>query len=270
MSYRRIRNIVLKEWQVIFTDVNNALIVTLLPLLIVGQGGLYIWLAYRFGGEDLAASSMIHNALRNLAQTMPSVAELGSDDQLKVLLLSQFSFFLLLVPTMVAMSFATFSIVEEKLSGSLEPLLATPVRTVELLLGKALSGAILALAATWTCAGVFVGAMVAIGWGSLLHLVVNPAWFISLFLITPAIVVLSFVLGVIGSSRAKDSRSAQTGAVLVVLPVLALIAVQVTGVVWFGTLGAVGLALGIGALDVILLWIAARLFQRESIVVNWH
>jgi len=119
-------------------------------------------------------------------QAIPSVAELGSQDQLRVLLLSQFSFFLLLVPTMVAISFATFSIVEEKLSGSLEPLLATPVRTGELLLGKALSGSALALIATWLCAGVFVGATVAMGWGGLLHLVLGPAWFISLFLITPA------------------------------------------------------------------------------------
>ena len=269
MSYRRIRNVVLKEWQVIFTDVNSALIVTLLPLLIVGQGIMYIWLSCRFGGEDLIGSSLIQNALHNLAQTTPPVADLGSEDQLKVLLLSQFSFFLLLIPTMIAMSFATFSIVEEKLSGSLEPLLATPVRTGELLLGKALSGAIPALLATWVCAGVFVAATVAIGWGGLVHLVVNPAWFISLFLITPAIVVLSFLLGVIGSSRAKDSRSAQNGAVLVVLPVFALIAVQVTGVVWFGPLGATGLALGIGALDMILLRVAIRLFQRESIVVRW-
>jgi len=28
MSYRRLRNIVLKEWQVVFTDANSALIVT--------------------------------------------------------------------------------------------------------------------------------------------------------------------------------------------------------------------------------------------------
>jgi ABC-type multidrug transport system permease subunit len=270
MSYRRLRNIVLKEWQVIFTDVNSTLIVTLLPLLIVGQGVLYIWLAYRFGGEDLMGTGLIQNALDNLVQTVPSVAELGTMDQLRVLLLSQFSFFLLLVPAMVAISFATFSVVEEKLSGSLEPLLATPVRTGELLLGKALSGAIPALIATWVCAGVFLGATAALGWGSLLHFVLSPAWFLSLFLITPAIVVLSFVVGVIGSSRAKDAKSAQNGAVLVVLPVFAFIAVQVTGVVWFGTLGMVGLALGISAIDVILLRVAVRLFRRESIVVNWR
>lgn len=270
MSYRRLRNIVHKEWQVIFGDANSALIVTLLPLLIVGQGILYIWLAYRFGGEDLIGSGLIQNALRNLTQAIPSVAELGSQDQLRVLLLSQFSFFLLMVPTMVAISFATFSIVEEKLSGSLESLLATPVRTGELLLGKALSGSALALIATWICAGVFVAATVAMGWGGLLHLVLGPAWFISLFLITPAIVVLSFLLGVIGSSRARDAKSAQNGAVLVVLPVFALIAVQLTGVVWFGPLGAVGLALGIAAVDVLLLRVAIRLFGRESIVVNWH
>ena len=57
---------------------------------------------------------------------------------------------------------------------------------------------------------------------------------------------------------------------MVVLPVFALIAVQVTGVVWFGPLGAVGVALGIAAIDVLLLRVAIRLFRRESIVVSWH
>ncbi|MDO8690324.1 MAG: ABC transporter ATP-binding protein [Dehalococcoidia bacterium] len=58
------------------------------------------------------------------------------------------------LPTMIAINFATFSIVDEKLSGSLEPLLATPVRTWELLLGKALAGVIPALIITWVCAGI--------------------------------------------------------------------------------------------------------------------
>ncbi len=270
MIYRRIRNVILKEWLVMFSDPNSALLVTLLPLLIVGQGILYIWLAYRFGGQDLIGNSLIQSALQKLAHSTPSVLQLAPEEQLKALLLNQFSFFLLLIPTMIAMSFATFSIVEEKLSGSLEPLLATPVRTGELLLGKALSGAIPALVVTWICAGIFILATLGFGWGSLLHSVVTPVWFISLFLITPAIVVLSFLLGVIGSSRARDSRSAQNVAVLIVLPVFALIAVQVTGVVWFGSLGAVGLALGIGALDLILLRTAVRLFGRESVVVSWR
>ena len=68
----------------------------------------------------------------------PGNYELVMGTPFRVLLLSQFKFFLLLIPTMIAVSFATFSIIEEKQSRSLEPLLATPVKTREVLLGKAL------------------------------------------------------------------------------------------------------------------------------------
>ena len=51
MSRRHIRNILLKEWALLFTDPNSAVLVTLVPFLIVGQVILYIWLAFRFGAE---------------------------------------------------------------------------------------------------------------------------------------------------------------------------------------------------------------------------
>ena len=74
---------------------------------------------------------------------------------------------------MVAISLATFSIVDEKLSGSLEALLATPVKTWELLLGKALAGAMPALLVTWICAALFILGVVGLGWGQLVQLVLN-------------------------------------------------------------------------------------------------
>ncbi len=100
-------------------------------------------------------------------------------------------------------------------------------------------------------------------------MVLNPSWFLSLFLLTPAVAILSFLLGVIGSSRAKDPRGAQNIVLVIIFPVLALIAVQVTGLVWFTPLLTLALALGIAVSDVIVLRVAVRLFQRESIVVNW-
>jgi ABC-2 type transport system permease protein len=171
---------------------------------------------------------------------------------------------------MISISIATFSIIDEKLSGSLEALLATPVKTWELLLGKALAGAIPSLIVTWICAGIFLLVVQAMGWGNLVDMVTTPVWFISLFLFTPAVTILSFLLGVIGSSRAKDAKSAQNLVILVIIPVLALISIQITGIIWFTTLSAVVLAFGIALLDLVVLWIAVQLFQRESIIVRWR
>ncbi len=168
------------------------------------------------------------------------------------------------------MGFATFNIVEEKQAGSLEPLLATPVRVWELLLGKTLAGAIPALVITWACAGLFLVGMVALGWGHLFSLVLTPTWFMSLFLLTPVVAVMSFMLGIVGSSRFNDAKSAQNVAVVIVLPVLALIGVQVTGLVWFGTALTLVLALVTLLGTLATLRLGVRLFQREAIVVRWR
>jgi len=270
MGRRRIRNILLKEWELLFTDLNSASVVTLLPFLVVGQGILYIWLAFRFGGEGMLTSQVFQTALQKLAEAIPGVTQLAGEEQLLVLLLNQFNFFLLLIPTMIAISVATFSIVDEKLSGSLEALLATPVRTSELLLGKALAGAIPALVMTWLSAGVFLLVVSAVGWGDLSGFVVTAGWFLTLFLLTPAVAILSFMLGVIGSSRAKDARGAQNTALIILFPVLALIGIQITGIVWFTPLLILVLALAVGIADFISLRVAVRLFRRESIVVQWR
>ena len=270
MSRKRIVNVLFKEWRVLFSDVGSTLIVTLLPFMIIGQLLLYVWLAVTFAGDKALNTSVFQSAIAKLQAAVPAVAGLSPTEQFLVLLLNQFTFFMLLIPVMIAMNTVTFSVVDEKLSGSLEALLATPVRTWELLLGKALAGAIPALVITWAVAGVFLLAVTLMGWGSLVSMVLTPVWFLSLFLLTPAVTVLSFLLGVIGSARAKDSRSAQNIVMIVILPLFGLIAIQVTGMVWFTTPGALALALGLIAADFVVLRIAVRLFQRESIVLKWR
>jgi len=270
MARRRIGNILKKEWRVMSGDLNSLLFVTLLPLIIIGQAILFIWLIEHFGGEALLGNTIFQNAIERLKEAVPAVAGLATKEQLQVLLLSQINFYVLLIPMMIAVGFATFSIVDEKLSRSLEALLATPVTTWELLLGKALAGAVPALLVTWVCAGLFILGVVGLGWGELVDLVLTPSWFISLFLLVPAVALLSFLLGVIGSSRAKDAKSAQNIVVVLVLPVLALIGVQVTGLVWFGLVPTLSLVLGIGVGIFLILRVAVKLFQRESIVIRWH
>lgn len=270
MSYKRIKNILKKEWRIIFSELNSILLVTLLPILIVGQGVLYIWLGSKFGGQAMSEAPLFQNALEKLINMTPGVSALPIEEQINVLLLSQFNLFLLLIPTMISISFSTFSIVEEKLSHTLEALLATPVRTGELLLGKALSGSIPAILISWLCAGLFLIIVNAIGWGHLIYLVTNASWFLNLFLLIPAIAILSFLLGVFGSSRAKDAKSAQNIVVVIVLPVLGLIGLQITGLIWLTPLASLLLVLSIYVIDVIVLRLATTLFRRESIVVSWR
>lgn len=270
MTRQRILNILDKEWRVLASDASSFLLIGLVPFMILAEAMVAVWVAASVGGKAIIANPFFQGALDKLIASIPSAAALPAIDQVRLLLLTQVNFFILLIPTMIAIYSAAYCIVEEKLSRSLEPLLATPVRTWELMLGKALSGAIPALLMTWVCAGVSLLAIAIPGWAHLIPYVIGTTWFLNLFLLTPAIAVLSFLLGVIGSSRAKDFRNAQNMVLFIIFPVFGLIAVQVTGVVWFTPLLMFILGLAICLIDVLVLRVAVRLFQRESIVVKWR
>ena len=110
----------------------------------------------------------------------------------------------------------------------------------------------------------------AVGWAEVIGFVVTARWFLTLFLLTPAVAILSFMLGIAGSSRAKDARGAQNIALVIILPVLGLIGIQITGIVWFTPWLILVLALAIAIAAFVSLRAAVRLFRRESIVVQWR
>lgn len=254
---RRVLNVLRREWFAMVTTPSSLLFGLAIPLLLIGQAILFAWLLPRFLAPEA------------IGLEPPGAEGLAATDRFRVLILSQFRFFVLLIPAMIANVFATLSIVEEKITRTLEPLLATPVRTWELLVGKTLAGAIPALGIAWVSAGLFVAISHGLGWSPLMEYVLTSSWYLSLFLLMPAVSLMSFVLGVIGSSRARDAKSAQNLAILVVLPILGLIVVQVTGLLWFTPRLTVYVSLGLTLVDVLLLLLAARLFHRESILTRW-
>jgi ABC-2 type transport system permease protein len=239
------------EWAGIAATPSSLLFLAVIPALLVGQAVFLSWIVPRFVSPAILGPGA------------------GDADAFRLLILKQFPLFVLLIPAMIANVFATLSIVEEKVTRTLEPLLATPVRTWELLVGKIVAGAVPALLVAWTSAALFTVTGFGLGWGPLLRLLFTPAFFLSMFLLMPAVSLMSFVIGVIGSSRASDAKAAQNLAVVVIFPIFALIAVQVTGLVEFTPLRTLLLALALFAVDALLLRAAVRLFARESIVTRW-
>ncbi len=248
---RRIWNVVRMEWSGIAATPSSLLFLVVIPALLVGQALFLSWIVPRFVSPAILG---------------PGMEDAGA---LRLLILKQFPFFVLLIPAMIANVFATLGIVEEKTSRTLEPLLATPVRTWELLAGKILSGAIPALLVAWASAALFTAVGFAIGWGSLLRTLFTPTFYLSIFLLMPAVSLMSFIIGVIGSSRASDAKSAQNLAVVIIFPLFALIAVQVTGLVEFTPLRTLLLSLALFVVDALMLRAAVRLFARESILTRW-
>jgi len=268
-SWRNVSNVVGNEWRNALASPNTVLFATLLPVVILAQVFLVIWLVIQFAGSDALMNTILGKGLERFEAVMPAISALDLADKFKMFFYMQLPVYLLLIPAMIANGMATFSIVEEKLTGTLEPLLATPVRTWELLLGKALSGAVPAVIITWACAGLCLAGIAIIGPATLVRYTLTPAWLVTLLLNVPAITLSSFLVGVIGSSRARDAKGAQNLAVLIVLPILALVIVQLLGFVALTPLMLAGFGVFILLVDYLTLVAAVKLFRRESIVVKW-
>jgi len=101
---QRLANVLQKEWRVLASTPSNILFVTLIPLLITGQALLIIWFLSRFVGGQALEATMIQNALENAAPPLADVANLPTAQRFVVFLLSQFNFFLLLIPVMIAIA----------------------------------------------------------------------------------------------------------------------------------------------------------------------
>jgi ABC-2 type transport system permease protein len=183
----------------------------------------------------------------------------------------QFSILFLLLPIFISSVLASYAIVGEKRERTLEPVLATPIQTWELLVGKALAALIPALAITIASAAVFLAGIVVFAVSARVRdLVVTPGWLLAVVVDTPLLALIGVALIVVLSSRVNDPRTAQQISAVLVVPVLGLLFGQLAGVVVLS--GAV--ALGIGAVLAIFaagaLWLATRLFQREVILTRWR
>jgi len=65
--------------------------------------------------------------------------------------------YMLAIPALVPATLAAYSVVGERLQGTLEPVLATPIRREELLLGKALAAFVPSLAVSYSVFALFIG-----------------------------------------------------------------------------------------------------------------
>ncbi len=181
-------------------------------------------------------------------------------------LLAQFLPLLVLVPVIGAMALVTTSVVDELRSRSLEPLLATPITTLELLVAKA--GSAFAVAIVLLALGTGLFALVAAlgadtGVLSALATTETVALIAGL---APAAAAATLMLGVVVSSRAKDARSAQQVSVVIVLPLIGLFVGQLGSEVPARTLLAVA-ALG-WAIAAVFAVVGVRIFDRERILTR--
>lgn len=182
----------------------------------------------------------------------------------------QFLVFFLLMPAYIPLSIATFSIIGEKQARSLEPVLAAPVRTLELLAGKAIAALVPGVLAGWATYGIFVALASVVYGPRLFGVVTDASWLAGTFVLGPAVGMSSVVAGVIVSSRVNDPRVAQQVGGVIIVPVIGVVLIQASGTLLVGALGYLLLASVILAISLAGLWLGVRLFDRETILTRWR
>jgi ABC-2 type transport system permease protein len=182
----------------------------------------------------------------------------------------QFLAFFLLMPAYIPLSIATFSIIGEKLARSLEPVLAAPIRTIELLAGKSVAALVPGILAGWVTYVVFVVLASVVYGPNLIGVVTDPSWLAGVFLLGPALGLASVVAGVLVSARVNDPRVAQQVGGVIIVPIVGVILIQATGTVIVGAVGYAVMAVIVTVISLIGLRIGVRLFDREAILTRWR
>ena len=246
-----------------------------IPAVLMVFGALFpaflvIGLVPSLDGTTLEESGDFAEAAANAVGRIPELADLSGNALIQTFLFHQFSLLLLLVPIVSATALATHAVIGEKQSKALEPLLATPLSTIELLAAKTLTPFLFTLALTWIALMLYVLGAVWLGEPGVWRSLVGPRLFLLFALLGPLIELASLQVSVIVSSRTSDPRSAQQITALLILPVTIVFVAQLMGLVLIGPTAILLASLGCLVLNALLLWVGVRVFQRESILTRWR
>lgn len=252
-----------KEWLEI-TQQRSLLLSVILPPLIFAL--LPIGLIILTGKIPSAATRL--NTVSALP--IPMLSKLSADEAGQALVALQFSILYLILPIIIPSQIAAYGIVGEKSNRTLEPLLATPVKTWELLVGKCIAAVLPAIIVTWISGGIFIGVLSALAVSArVFAAVITPGWLVALFLWTPVLSLLAVAFMTAVSSRVNDPRTAQQFSAWFVLPFLLIFLGQMFGLIVLGVFFALAALLVLSVVTIAAFWIVTRLFQREVILTRW-
>ena len=259
----KIITIVQKEWAEVFKNRMVLFSVIFLPLMLTA---IPLVILFTMRGDNAAMQSAEMPEQVN-AFCPP---ELDGGECFQVYMVSQFMLMFMILPLTIPSSISAYSIVGEKTSRTLEPLLATPITTLELLAAKGLAALLPAMLATYAAFGIFaLGARILISNPTMYLAIVDIRWLAAVFLVGPLLALVSVNFSVIVSSRVNDPRVAEQLTALLIVPLLLIFFGQMAGLFVLNRdlilIGAAFLFL----IDVILIFLSTQIFERETILTRW-
>ena len=272
MNSRAILAIVRKDLKVAVQNKGVVLPIIILPLI------LFVILPWimAYGPSLASASDTSFSDMGEFLGRMPAglLSELNgysSEQQVTIfILVYMLAPMFLIMPLMVSAVIAADSFAGEKERKTLEALLYTPTTDQELFAAKLLGAWTAAVVVALLSFAVYAVMVNAAAWHTIQHIFFpNWMWIVLVFWVTPAVAGLGLMAMVFASARAQGFQDAyQTGS-LVVLPVLLLMVVQISGVIYFslGVVLIVGLVIWL--IDAVLLWFASKSFRRDELITKF-
>jgi len=146
----QINTVIRKEWEDGMRNKTVLSVVIIVPLVMTAMPLIMLFVMGRtpVKAQDMEEMGLL---LRN-----PVFAGMNPIEAIQTSMSSFMMILFLMMPLMVPVTIAAYSIVGEKVSRSLEPLLAAPITTTRLLLAKGLAAAIPGIVMAWICYALFL------------------------------------------------------------------------------------------------------------------
>lgn len=262
---KHILTIIDKEWaevfknrMVLFTMIFMPLIFIVLPLAMLYFTGS--------GMDDLTGTSAADVPVEFLS----ACGDVSGTECMQIYVVNQFLLMFMMMPVIIPVTIAAYSIVGEKATHSLEPLLATPISTLSLLAGKSLAAALPAIFVGWVSFGIFLAALPLIGVSSaVIQYIAGPTWLLAILVAGPLMAIASVNFAIFISSRVNDPRVAEQISALMIVPILGLLFAQIAGLIVINVFVMLSFIGAMILVDIGMIYLGATIFQRENILTRW-
>lgn len=261
---KRILTIIDKEWSEVFKNRMVLFTVLLMPLVftLMPLGVLYAMGSAGTGGTESTDVPASFAAMCGSGMT--------AIECLQTFMINEFLLLYMMMPLAIPIAIAAYSIVGEKTTRSLEPLLATPISTAELLIGKGLAAVLPAIAATWLCFIIFMLLAPLTGvTTAVMDYIRGPVWLLAVFAIGPLLAVVAVFVAIIVSSRVNDPRAAEQISMVVIVPIIAVLFGQIAGIIILNVQFMLVTLVVLALIDIGVIALGVRFFSRETILTRW-
>ncbi len=176
--------------------------------------------------------------------------------------------YMLLIPVTMPSVVCAYSVVGEREQGTLEPVLATPIRREEFLIAKALAAFVPTVTIAYAVFGVFLAIAALFAHPLIVSAIFTGPHVLVQLLFTPLLAGWAIWVGIAVSTRSTDVRVAQQLSVLGSFPPLIIVALMSLNVISESTAIATGLAAALLVFNLLAWHFVAGMFDRERLVTG--